>query len=451
MATVTENIQVIISAENKTGAALNDVGAGFGRLRTVAGGLATAVGTGLVASFGALVAVGKDAVNSANESAAVQKQLEAVLKSTHGAAGLFIEDLNDQAEALQNMTTYSDEAVGSAQAMLLTFTNVKGPIFQESISTILDMSTAMGTDLKGSAIQLGKALNDPIGGISSLSRVGVNFTEDQKQMIETLVKSGKTMEAQKIILNELAVEFGGSASAQAETFEGKMIKLNNAVDGMKETVGNAIITALLPFIEQLTNWVQKDETKELIADITSKFAQFAAPLGPLIAKSLPILINILSILLGVILALGDAFNATANFLGTLIFKVMQAVDWFKKLKDSAGAALDKVKQTLEKIPGASTLGSAVKSAGSSVLNAFNPLAGLLGNLPQFESGGFVNAPVGTAVPAILHGGETVVPVGGAGGGIVINVTGNQLLDNQAGEKIAKKILDVIKYQIKLAV
>ena len=76
------------------------------------------------------------------------------------------------------------------------------------------MSPVLGTDASGSAIQLGKALNDPIKGITALTRVGVTFTEQQKDQITTLVESGKTIDAQKIILGELQKEFGGSAEAQ---------------------------------------------------------------------------------------------------------------------------------------------------------------------------------------------------------------------------------------------
>lgn len=78
----------------------------------------------------------------------------------------------------------------------------------------LDMATAMNGGLKPSAeqlsnqaIQLGKALNDPIIGMGALRKVGVAFTEAQKEQIKTLQESGDLMGAQKIILNELGNEF----------------------------------------------------------------------------------------------------------------------------------------------------------------------------------------------------------------------------------------------------
>lgn len=99
--------------------------------------------------------------------------------------------------------------------MLLTFTNIGKDVFPDATSTMLDMATAMNggltpsaEQLKGTSIQLGKALNDPISGISALSKVGVTFTEQQKKQIEAMVQAGDAAGAQKLILAELGREFG---------------------------------------------------------------------------------------------------------------------------------------------------------------------------------------------------------------------------------------------------
>jgi phage-related minor tail protein len=88
-------------------------------------------------------------------------------------------------------------------------------IFDQATGIITDMSVALGQDTSSSAIQLGKALNDPIKGVTALQRVGVSFTASQKEQITTLVESGKTLDAQKLILAELGKEFGGAAEAAA--------------------------------------------------------------------------------------------------------------------------------------------------------------------------------------------------------------------------------------------
>jgi hypothetical protein len=102
------------------------------------------------------------------------------------------------------------------------------------------MSVALGQDTKSSAIQLGKALNDPIKGVTALQRVGVSFTASQKDQIKTLVDSGKTMDAQKLILRELNKEFGGSAKAAATPFD----KLKVSAGNLAETAGGVLAPAL---------------------------------------------------------------------------------------------------------------------------------------------------------------------------------------------------------------
>ena len=144
------------------------------------------------------------------------------------------------ASGLQNVTTFGDEAIMGGQSLLLTFKNIGRDVFPQATETMLDMSQALGQDMKSSAIQLGKALNDPITGVTALQRVGVSFTEDQREQIEVLVESGQTMEAQSLILDELSSQFGGSASAAAETYTGQITQLNNTFGDLREQIGFAL-------------------------------------------------------------------------------------------------------------------------------------------------------------------------------------------------------------------
>ena len=255
MAVSKQELAIIISAYDEASGTFkkvnNEVGGLGDTLKTVGKYAAVA----MAAASAAALAFGKSAVDSFNESEKTAAQLDAVLKSTAGAAGITRDAALSLASALQKQTTFSDEAVLSAENMLLTFTNIKDDVFPDATKTVLDMSTALGQDTKSSAIQLGKALNDPIQGVTALQRVGVNFTDKQKDQIEAMVKSGKTMEAQKFILKELATEFGGSASAQVNTFDGKMQQLKNSFDDFKEVVGETIVKHLTPFIAKLGEFV----------------------------------------------------------------------------------------------------------------------------------------------------------------------------------------------------
>src|SRR5690348_10210996 len=172
------------------------------------------------------------------QAQASMAQTVAVLKSTHDASGETAQAVADLATQYSHLTLFSDDTVQAAENMLLTFTNIGHNIFPQATKTVLDMSQALGQDTKSSAIQLGKALNDPIQGITALQRVGVTFTDSQKALIKSLVDSGNTAGAQKVILQELQREFGGSAEAAGKTFPGQLQILKQSLDDVKQKIGD---------------------------------------------------------------------------------------------------------------------------------------------------------------------------------------------------------------------
>jgi hypothetical protein len=173
-------------------------------------------------------------VTETSAAQAAQAQLAAALRSTGGVAGQTTAVLNAHAAALQRVTTFGDDAVNQAQALLLTFTKIGGSTFPAATEAILNVATAMGGDLRGAALQVGKALNDPVLGVTALARSGIQFTESQKQMIKALVDTGRVADAQRLILAELETQFGGSAKAARDTLGGALKGLSNAFGDLFE-------------------------------------------------------------------------------------------------------------------------------------------------------------------------------------------------------------------------
>lgn len=186
-------------------------------------------------------------------------QLEAVVKSTGGVAGFSAQQLADMSGELQKVTTYGDDAVQSMQSVLLTFTKVRGAEFQGAQKAILDIATRLGTDLKGAALQVGKALNDPIKGVSSLSRAGVQLSATQKELIERLQKTGDVAGAQRIILKELETQFGGAAEAARNTFGGALQGVQNAFGDLLE--GKSGINGATAALNSLADTLSSESIK----------------------------------------------------------------------------------------------------------------------------------------------------------------------------------------------
>ncbi len=195
--------------------------------------------------FGAGAAI-FGAFSAFDEAQKVTAQTEAVLKSTGGAANVTSKEIEDLAGSLSKKSGVDDEAIQSGENLIATFTNIRNEagegndVFTQTTKAALDMSVAMGTDMKSASMQLGKALNDPVAGLSKLTKVGVTFTAAQKDQIKALAESGDTLGAQKVILQEINKEFGGSAEAQATALG----KAKVSVDNMAESVGGALAPAL---------------------------------------------------------------------------------------------------------------------------------------------------------------------------------------------------------------
>lgn len=169
----------------------------------------------------------RKAVALADEYNVSTARTEAILKATGNAAGFSAEQLREQADALALSTLTSTKDVQEAQAALLTFNRVAGDTFTETIQLSQDLAELGFGSIQSASVQLGKALQDPITGISALTRVGVSFNDVQKEQIQLLVESGKQAEAQRIILDALQSQVGGAGAAVAEdSLAGKLDTAN---------------------------------------------------------------------------------------------------------------------------------------------------------------------------------------------------------------------------------
>lgn len=196
------------------------------------------------------------------------RMLNAQLKMTGSVVGFTSEQLQTMAGDLQRVTRFGDEATLAAQSLLLSFTNIRGDIFKDALESAMDMSTIIGQDLKSSIQQLGKALNDPISGLTGLRRVGILFTEEQQELIRTLTESGRVMEAQKIIVAELRNEFGGAAQADLNTFQGQIESVKNAFGDLQESIGQ-VVAGSKPLQGVL------GEVRGIIEDLNTQVSEFA--------------------------------------------------------------------------------------------------------------------------------------------------------------------------------
>ncbi|MBX5461644.1 MAG: phage tail length tape measure family protein [Steroidobacteraceae bacterium] len=343
---------------DKTGRSMGDLGektAVFGRISSKSGAALVAVGKGAIAAGAGvgIAAVGaKKLFDAWTDSLQVAKQTETALKSTGGAAKVTAREIEALATAISRKSGFDDEAVQSAENLLLTFTQIRNEagrgnkIFNQTTQAAADMAAAFKASgkemsIQDAAIQLGKALNDPAKGMSRLTRSGVTFTETQKQQVAELVKSGKRLEAQKIILRELNKEFGGSAKTWGDTHP--LEKLDVAFGNLQETVGGLLAPAFTKAAEALTGFLNgvQDGTgvagtigkilgsidlSGVIGRITSGVKGALDTVKVLIADSRP--------------AIASIASTIASVAGTVIGGVRRIAQAFKAVFGDAGVGAD---------------------------------------------------------------------------------------------------------------
>ena len=214
----------------------------LGKVDKGLGRLAKSAGVAAAGFFGAraLISGFQSMINVTKQQVLVEAQLNAVLKSTASVAGLTAKELTNMASALQKQTRFGDEAIIKAQSLMLTFTKVGKDVFPDAIETVLNMSEAMGQDLQQGVIQVGKALNDPILGVTALRRVGVQLSKQQEDLVRKFTETGDIASAQKIILGELETQFGGVAKAAGQTLGGSLDQMSNAVGDAGEALGQVL-------------------------------------------------------------------------------------------------------------------------------------------------------------------------------------------------------------------
>ena len=167
---------------------------------------------------GAAGAIGFKLASAAYESQKVMAQTEAIIKATGGAAGITATQVSKLSETLSMQIGVDDELIQKSANLLLTFKQIQNQtgennnVFDRAVMAAQDLGNVFGS-ADAAALQLGKALSNPEKGITALARSGINFTEQQKAQIKTLVASGDVLGAQKIILAEIEAQVGGTAAA----------------------------------------------------------------------------------------------------------------------------------------------------------------------------------------------------------------------------------------------
>lgn len=247
-----------------------------GSLKVMGGILAAAFSFRAVGQFAKDSIIAAEAVREANNRLGAVAESMGIFGSETDAV---TQRLIDYAQANELTLGTDAEVIKQTQAKLLTFKGLAdtadetGSSFDRATQAAVDLAaTGFGT-AEGNAVALGKALNDPIKGITALARSGITFTDTEKEKIKALTESGDLLSAQNIILGAIETQVGGTAAATVTSSE----KMTLGFDNIKESVGERLLPLFDSFanffVETLVPAVQTalDKFDEFKANITGIF------------------------------------------------------------------------------------------------------------------------------------------------------------------------------------
>ena len=236
-----------------------------GRLSFIATGLARIGPLGLIASAG-FAAFGfalKSALDTFSEFEAQVLQLEQMLETTGHRVGLTSQELQDLATEVGIATLASAGDIRQAEGILLTFGSIAGEQFKRTTVLAQDLAQVMGVTAASAAKTLGKAIEDPVNNLTSLSRAGVIFTATERDMIDGMLLASDKMAAQDFIIKKLEKSLGGAGAGAGKGLAGAFDGLGEQADLLR--IAFIQESGFASFIADRTN-----EATALLAKLTEK-------------------------------------------------------------------------------------------------------------------------------------------------------------------------------------
>ncbi|WP_297724210.1 hypothetical protein [uncultured Mobiluncus sp.] len=260
-------------------------------------GVAKGLGVAMLGATAGAVALTKTLVTSGETAGTSNARIGQVAKSM-GLFGNQTQQVTDRLVKLANVTArqtgVDQNQIKLTQAKLMSFKELAitagkvGDHFDRATKAAVDMGAAGFGTAEQNAVQLGKALNDPIKGITALARSGVTFTQAEKDKIKTLVESNKMHEAQGLVLSAIEKQVGGVALATANGTD----KMKVAWSQVKEKLGQQLV----PLVDKLASFIN--------AKVMPAFDRWAETSGK---------------------KLGPALEKVGAFLATSVFPTLSAL------------------------------------------------------------------------------------------------------------------------------
>lgn len=246
-----EVVQKIDSLTDKIDKDFKSVDKATDRLSGSFQNLSASVGRELVGNFTRLFAVSafvsggiaavtnvtKQLIQANLEAEASQKKVEEAVRRYGSTSGVTADQIDEVAQSISRLSGLDDELIADAEALALKYNRITTDIFPRFSQVAVDMAVATGDQLPAAFEKAAKIVNQPLRGLTLLSREGYAVSKSQSEMVKSLVKSNDILGAQNVMLDILESQYEGAAAAARDSMTGAVQALSTAWENFLERVG----------------------------------------------------------------------------------------------------------------------------------------------------------------------------------------------------------------------
>lgn len=363
------------------------------------------------------IKIGVEGVKAAIEDEKAQTQLALALENATGATKAQIAATEQSILQMSLATGVADDELRPALGRLVRSTGDTEKA-QQLLAQALDISAATGKPLETVAAALSKGFD---GNTAALGKLGVGLSAAElKTMSFTQVQ------------DKLTELFGGAAAKNADTYAGRIARMQVAFSEAKETIG----FALLPILEKLMGFINNNALP-IINAFSGAFSLNGNGLGGVITTLGNVIVNTFTpIVNGMIKAFGyvkdaigdnaDTFREFGSLIATYVAPVIGTVlgGALQVAGKIAGGVIDVIAKVVSAL---NVLISGAIAGINGLISAYNFANNIFGgkdiakiSAPSISVPKITTPTVTTSVPSIptiSTPNATVTTSGGGGGGV----------------------------------
>ena len=219
--------------------------------RNLAGTMAQYVSFGLILRQVASFMIKANA--AAEEENIGFARLQSVIEATGRAAETSARQIDAMVDKLELYSNADKQAAMDAAASLAIMESVPTSLFEQIFDTANDLSRVVGQDIGSAITTIGRAMEEPVEGMTRLRRQGIFITKELQSQITELVEQNRLYDAQKLLLDDIQERVAGTAEKMADA--AGMQSLMVALDRYYGSVGQLANSATQPVTDAAADTV----------------------------------------------------------------------------------------------------------------------------------------------------------------------------------------------------